>query len=311
MNSLKLMTVGAIANYFSFTVNVAMIFGPCFAYLLQAEKFKSIHSSKGFSLYVCLIILVANILRIYFWIGKRFTPILLAQSILVITSQLYLIYVSLEKVEYLMTITSKPDKKQLNNELKERNLIVFLYNNIKTVYKTLFSIETFWKWESFSLYVITIIMGSIAMGVICLIFGFDNIPFVELIGSISTGVEVIIAIPQIVCNYKNKSTETLSFLMIMLWLFGDSFKLIYYIVTQSVIQFIVCSIIQIALDFILIGQIFYYDYCKQKKKEPNGIIIKEDQKDSDGYGTFAYSADEEEITIKSKVDEDDIIIKDY
>lgn len=315
MNLDKPMIVLILTNYFSLVINGLMIFGPCIGFLIQANKFKTVHSSKGFSLYVCLIILISNILRIYFWIGKRFTSILLAQSFVVIASQLYLIHVALDNSESIMTVTSKPEQKVSNDKEKSdtnRNIFVFLINNSRNVYQMLFSIESFWKWESFGLYLIMTTMLTIASGMIFFIFGFNNMPFIELVGSISTGIEVILAIPQIVCNYNNKSTETLSFTMVLLWFFGDLFKITYYLVTKLPIQFIVCSLIQIVFDVILLSQIVYFSYWKETIKQPNRLSNAQNNKYTNGYGTFDYSNDEkEEVIIKSKTDEDNIIIKDY
>ena len=73
-----------------------MIFSPIIGYLAQGIKFQRTHSSEGFSKYMCLLLIFANLLRIFFWIGKQFTVILLYQSCIVILSQFYLIHMSLK-----------------------------------------------------------------------------------------------------------------------------------------------------------------------------------------------------------------------
>lgn len=45
-------------------------------------------SAEGFSNYVCLTLLIANILRIEFWFGKHFETPLLLQSIIMIICML-------------------------------------------------------------------------------------------------------------------------------------------------------------------------------------------------------------------------------
>lgn len=45
----------------------AMIFGGIVPYVPQYRKIRRTRDAEGFSTYVCLVLLVANILRILFW----------------------------------------------------------------------------------------------------------------------------------------------------------------------------------------------------------------------------------------------------
>lgn len=44
-----------------------MIIGPCIGYVIQCYKMNNEKNSEGFSPYVCLILLIANILRVLWW----------------------------------------------------------------------------------------------------------------------------------------------------------------------------------------------------------------------------------------------------
>ena len=44
-----------------------MVFGGMIPYVPQYRKIKKTGDAEGFSSYVCLILLIANILRIFFW----------------------------------------------------------------------------------------------------------------------------------------------------------------------------------------------------------------------------------------------------
>ena len=44
-----------------------MIVGPCVGYMIQSYKMTKEKNADGFSPLVCLILLVANILRVYWW----------------------------------------------------------------------------------------------------------------------------------------------------------------------------------------------------------------------------------------------------
>uniref|UniRef100_A0A915DK89 Uncharacterized protein n=1 Tax=Ditylenchus dipsaci TaxID=166011 RepID=A0A915DK89_9BILA len=49
-----------------------MIFGQTVAYVFQYVEIVKKKNAVGFSLYVCLALLVANVFKIFFWVGKRF-----------------------------------------------------------------------------------------------------------------------------------------------------------------------------------------------------------------------------------------------
>jgi hypothetical protein len=46
--------------------------------------------------------------------------------------------------------------------------------------------------------------------------------------------------------------------MIVAWLFGDAFKAFYFFRNGAPIQFIICGIIQLVVDILIAGQIFFY-----------------------------------------------------
>lgn len=53
-----------IANWI---VSGAIVFGGIIPYVPQYREIKKRNSAEGFSLYVCLTLLIANVLRIFFW----------------------------------------------------------------------------------------------------------------------------------------------------------------------------------------------------------------------------------------------------
>ena len=44
-----------------------MVFGGVVPYIPQYRKIRKTRDAEGFSVYVCLVLLIANILRIFFW----------------------------------------------------------------------------------------------------------------------------------------------------------------------------------------------------------------------------------------------------
>src|SRR3990167_3825915 len=68
-----------------------MVFAPVLPYLPQSYMIFSEKNSGGFSPHICLILLLANILRIFFWYGERFGLALLFQSVVMIATQLLML----------------------------------------------------------------------------------------------------------------------------------------------------------------------------------------------------------------------------
>jgi len=80
-----------------------------------------------------------------------------------------------------------------------------------------------------------------------------------------------------ISNYRTKSVEGLSYAMIGSWVIGDAFKTTYFIIEVNLFltknqpfQFIMCGSIQLMVDFIIIGQIYFY---KQENKFKNFIKV--------------------------------------
>ena len=73
-------------------VDLLMIFCPCAGYISQGLKFQKTKSSEGFKLNMCLLLIFANSLRCFFWMGLEFTVVLLYQALVVIVCQFYVIH---------------------------------------------------------------------------------------------------------------------------------------------------------------------------------------------------------------------------
>ena len=74
------------------SIDLAMIIAPSLTYIFQVIKFNKTKSSQGFSKFICLMLFMGNLLRIYFWFGKRFKIALLYQSILAVFFQIVLVH---------------------------------------------------------------------------------------------------------------------------------------------------------------------------------------------------------------------------
>jgi hypothetical protein len=70
---------------------IAMIFGGVVPYIPQYRIIYRSRNSQGFSTFVCLALLLANILRLLFWLGHPFEMVLVYQSIIMIICMLFML----------------------------------------------------------------------------------------------------------------------------------------------------------------------------------------------------------------------------
>ena len=103
------------------------------------------------------------------------------------------------------------------------------------------------------------IMGIFTFFVFLFSYITRNVNFiVQSIGMASTIVEVALAFPQIIQNFKVKSGEGIPLSTLGMWMFGDGFKTTYFLCVKAPIQFILIGVIQLSCDFILAFQIYLY-----------------------------------------------------
>ena len=82
--------------------------------------------------------------------------------------------------------------------------------------------------------------------------------FVALIGSLSSGIEALLGVPQFLLNYQRKNTQGLSVVLIVIWLCGDLYKFSYYAGTSSPAALVMCAFFQICMDVCILSQFWVY-----------------------------------------------------
>ena len=69
-----------------------MILGPCLGYVMQTMTMVQSNSAEGFSPFVSFILIVSNLIRVFWWYSERFTWVILIAAIVMIFCQLSLLY---------------------------------------------------------------------------------------------------------------------------------------------------------------------------------------------------------------------------
>lgn len=77
--------------FLKIALSIFLIIGPIVGYIPQYYEILSTRNVEGFSTMVSFILLISNIIRILFWILKRFDITLLYQSIVMIVAQIALL----------------------------------------------------------------------------------------------------------------------------------------------------------------------------------------------------------------------------
>lgn len=268
-------------------LDVFMTIGPSLNYLFQAKKFHNTKSSKGFSIYICLVNLISNTLKVFFWFSKKFKYTLLVQSILLILMQLYLIHLCI-KYKDDDTLNSSSSSELLPiNKTKREKVRNFIKYNLFDWSKTL-NPKLIWKWNKTIEYYKFFCLIILLLCIFSFVLGFQNEYYISIIGSLSIVLEMLCSLPQIIEMRKSKNQRNISKIMVFMWFSGNILKIYYNTVNNSPIQLIIGCYIQVFCNVILLYQIFYY-YRFNKRESLNiintaqelHIVEKNDNKEKD------------------------------
>ncbi|VDD74348.1 unnamed protein product [Mesocestoides corti] len=220
------------------TLPFFIVFGGAAPYIPQYLEIRRLKNSDGFSPYVCLALIVANLLRIGFWFGQPFPTPLLFQSFLMVTTMMFMLHAC---VKYRQTRFA--DEKD------------HFISDLEWSY--------FWQWSDYASYVKFTALFVVLVGVPCFTFS-PYYFFVQTLGFVALFIEALLGVPQFLQNYKHSSTIGMSLEMVLMWTVGDLFKTIYFLMSKSPVQFTVCSCIQISVDFAILLQFIYYSRKQTK-----------------------------------------------
>ncbi|XP_018310845.1 PQ-loop repeat-containing protein 1 isoform X1 [Mycetomoellerius zeteki] len=230
-----------LKNLAGWIASCALVFGAVVPYVPQYKEIKRKEDAEGFSLYVCLTLLIANTLRILFWFGKHYELPLLLQSILMILAMFVMI--------------------KLCINVQNRTQIIKAKDRVLTggafLYFADLDARFFWKWTDFKSYLGFMVLFAGIGGVITYLF-LDIPIFIEIIGFLAVLIEAMLGVPQFLRNSSNKSTVGMSIAMVAMWTIGDIFKTCYFILRDTPVQFQVCGAVQVTIDVAILAQVYLY-----------------------------------------------------
>ncbi|XP_019869225.1 solute carrier family 66 member 2 isoform X1 [Aethina tumida] len=246
------LTVGHVVGWVSAG---AMILGGVIPYIPQYRQISKTKDAEGFSLLVCLALLIANTLRIMFWFGNHFEYPLLIQSLIMNFTMFVMIHLCVrvrhrnQLVQARQRIfTAKPQevKRLLNLKPPPSS------HNICD-----FEAKHFWNWSDFQSYIDCMLVFTIVASLLMYLF-IEYKVFVDIVGFIAMFTEAMLGMPQFIKNFRSKSTEGMSLSMVIMWTCGDIFKTLYFFLREAPKQFWMCGLIQVTVDTLILLQVYIY-----------------------------------------------------
>uniref|UniRef100_A0A4W5PQ79 Si:dkey-246g23.2 n=1 Tax=Hucho hucho TaxID=62062 RepID=A0A4W5PQ79_9TELE len=165
----------------SWLASCVMVFGGNLPYVPQYQEIQRSSITEGFSTRVCLLLLIANILRIFFWVGKQFELILLLQSVVMIITMLAMLHLCCN-IQHTNRISTKQH------------------------HFTDLDLRYFWSWSAFEDYLLFCFAFTLLCAFLTLLL-LDSVLFVEGLGSLAVLFDAMLGVPQLLQNFHNHSTR--------------------------------------------------------------------------------------------------------
>lgn len=211
-----------------------------------ADQILSIHrnrSSAGFSLDIPLIMLVASILKVFFWFGDYYSVALLAQAVLTIGVQFVLLKVALD---------NRPAPGQ------KSGVAHIPFSGAEDRFVRPYD---FWQWKHTRPYYLFIAYFVGVLSFIHLLTPISNSPaYINLLGYLGLAIEATLPLPQVIANHQSQSCKGFRLSVCAAWILGDVMKLSYFFTSEQVIPwaFRLCAIFQCICDGYLGVQFWMY-----------------------------------------------------
>lgn len=227
---------------------IFLILSPVLSYSDQAYVMHRSKSSAGFSLDIPLIMLVASMLRIFYYPGARFDTALLIQSFLMVFIQLIVLKIALEH-------RPPPASKGGEAATPFAGAHDGLWDRPRPY--------NFWQWRSTRPYwqfLLYLFISLILCELILAPFHWVYPAYSLLIGYIGLSVEATLPLPQIFANARSRSCKGFRFSVLASWLLGDCMKMFWFFTSPTEIPwaFKLCGIFQAACDLFLGVQYLMY-----------------------------------------------------
>lgn len=199
--------------------------------------------------------LLASILKVFYWFGAHYDTALLIQALLTLVVQTILLKVALD---------NRP-RSSTRGGLEHTPFAAYNSSNVKGLLQNTLNGArpfNFWRWTNTRPYFQFLAYTVTALLSIQVFLPFiSRTPFyVSLLGYLGLAIEALLPIPQILKNHNAQSCKGFRLSVIINWLAGDSMKMSYFFLSKEVVPwpFKLCGIFQACCDCYLGVQFYMY-----------------------------------------------------
>ncbi|KAF6771366.1 hypothetical protein AHF37_10331 [Paragonimus kellicotti] len=191
--------VGSVTGLAYTVYTIIYIFGGVVPYIPQYLEIRRIRNIRGFSTFVCLTLLLANLLRICFWFVHPFSKPLLIQSLVMVAAMLMMMQLAAQV---------------LYSEHQSHSPVIGQRATSVVALRTIWSapVEHFWHWTDFSSYLMFTLIFTLVASMITYLFS-DSQLFIAFLGFAALFTEALLGLPQLLKNYRNQSTRGMRYVV--------------------------------------------------------------------------------------------------
>jgi len=184
--------------------------------------------------------LMASILKVFYWFGVHFDRALLIQALIMIVMQCLLLHVAL---------THRPSATSTSNQ----NPFAPPADHLDIPRP-----GNFWRWRNAKPYWQFLGYLVVTLSVLQMLLG-GSTRYAGLLGAIALAIEAVLPIPQILANHRRRGCKGFRLSVLANWLVGDAFKMVFFMAKgadEVPWAFKICGMFQAACD-VYLGVQFY------------------------------------------------------
>lgn len=237
-------------------VDVFVVAGIAWPYIPQAKAILRTRDASGFSAKVSLVIIASCVLRIFYWLAQpaeeKYALPLLIQAFVGVAAQMAMMHV-------LVKVGNDPAPPgagvaQRPRRTADRNFLDF-------------RAADFWRWTDWASYAMAVTTFNVVLMLLTGIFAPSRF-YAETLGTLALGIEAMMPVPQVINNFRRKSTAGLSSVLIATWVLGDGLKAVYAVIKGAPWQFLACALFQVSMDIVILIQMTaLYGSAKPKTED--------------------------------------------
>ncbi|KAL3478416.1 hypothetical protein BJX99DRAFT_106731 [Aspergillus californicus] len=236
-----------VSQLLEYGAPIFLVTSPLTSYTDQILSIHRSRNSGGFSLDIPLIMLVASILKVFYWFGDYYSITLLAQAVIMIGVQLVLLKVAL-------------DNRPLSGGKNGVEHVPFSGAGEQAAFVRPYN---FWQWRNAKPYwmFLAYFTGGLAVVHIFLTPISNSPSYINLLGYVGLAVEAILPLPQVISNHLSRSCNGFRISVLVAWILGDVMKLSYFFSSGEAIPwaFRLCGMFQCVVDCYLGVQFWMYN----------------------------------------------------